>query len=237
MKSEYVQNMDPMLFQKRYVREEQPYSNNTRQDISTEFHGSEPMVRPCTGSNVAFSNDEISFLGTLLLDDSRFNISFPEPRNHHSMDFSAQIKENIEPKGEATVRKRRRNKRSTWTAEEDALLKREMTIRDNKRYYGMWKEIAASIGGKHTHKECHDRFTKNLDPKLNKGRWTIEEDQHFRSLLALPEMQTNIGDFKWPAIARKLKRCPKQVLIRLIQLVKRLLGPGTFSEQRRSSAC
>ena len=192
-----------------------------------EIENSEPIVDHSVSRDVSFSTDEISFLGTLLLDPSgeRRLAAHPlSPVSLHPVKSEHPIKKPQEiPQIEKTVKKskvkqnsqrpptKRKNKRSTWTPEEDKRLKEEVNLRSNRRYYGMWKEIALSIGGKHTHKECHDRYTKNLDPNLNKGRWKREEDEHLRRLLSLPEMKSSNGDYKWPAIARKLKRCPKQV--------------------------
>lgn len=262
--------MDPMSFQKtkdedRFLkacrkqqgswpsREKRGYSLNLNKRI--EIENSEPIVDHSVSRDVSFSTDEISFLGTLLLDPNgeRRNAVQPlSPLAHHVVKAEQPAKSEPAPSfameasksgkkhsGSTSQRAptKRKNKRSTWTPEEDKRLKEEVNLRANRRYYGMWKEIALSIGGKHTHKECHDRYTKNLDPNLNKGRWKREEDEHLRRLLSLPEMKSSNGEYKWPAIARRLKRCPKQVGLECIMMVVCIhktisfVGSRTFSKQ------
>lgn len=62
--------------------------------------------------------------------------------------------------------------KGSWTREED-----EMIIQFVKEYGTKnWTKLAASLPGR-IGKQCRERWKNNLDPDVNKGKWTQEEDQ------------------------------------------------------------
>lgn len=63
-----------------------------------------------------------------------------------------------------------------------------------------WSLIATSIRGR-TGKQCRERWLNHLDPAVNKGVWSAEEDR------VLVEAQARLGN-RWSQIARMLQgRC------------------------------
>jgi hypothetical protein len=57
-----------------------------------------------------------------------------------------------------------------WTGEEDAKLTEAVTEFGNE-----WVRVAALVPGR-TNNQCNCRWVKFLDPNINKGKWTLEED-------------------------------------------------------------
>ena len=80
-----------------------------------------------------------------------------------------------------------------WTKEEDDTLLRLMA--DNAKVGG-WCDIAAHIPGR-TPKQCRERWCLNLNPNINKGPWTPEEDK------MLMDYHARLGN-KWAEIASRL---------------------------------
>jgi len=87
----------------------------------------------------------------------------------------------------------RGNNKSSWSAEEDSLLKE--AIENNKSRN--WKQIAEVLHGR-THTQCLHRWQKVLDPQLVKGAWTKEEDE------LLTKLVRDLGPRNWSHIANKL---------------------------------
>ena len=59
-----------------------------------------------------------------------------------------------------------------WSTEEDNLLLNLMSISQPKN----WAEVALLVPGR-TAKQCRERWSLNLDPNINRGTWTQEEDE------------------------------------------------------------
>ena len=73
-----------------------------------------------------------------------------------------------------------------------------MILRNKVAEYGLkkWKEIATFLPGR-IGKQCRERWYNNVDPNLNKDKWTIAED------LQLMELHKIYGN-KWVQIQRHM---------------------------------
>ena len=83
-----------------------------------------------------------------------------------------------------------------WTKEEGLKLIQTVQKIEEQRgkiEYGFWAEIAKEIPGR-TAKQCRERWNIYLNPNLNKGPWTPEEDR------IIIETQKKIGN-QWTKIA------------------------------------
>lgn len=78
--------------------------------------------------------------------------------------------------------------KGNWTPEEDMILKKKVAEYGLKK----WKEIATFLPGR-IGKQCRERWYNNVDPNLNKEKWTIAED------LQLMELHKVYGN-KWVQI-------------------------------------
>ncbi|XP_056589835.1 v-myb avian myeloblastosis viral oncogene homolog-like 2a isoform X1 [Triplophysa dalaica] len=81
-----------------------------------------------------------------------------------------------------------------WTVQEDEILA-SLVGRFGK---DDWELIAGFLPGR-TAQNCKYRFTVVVDPELNKGSWTREEDEKLIKLVSL------YGDKNWSTIAKGLK--------------------------------
>ncbi len=80
--------------------------------------------------------------------------------------------------------------KGNWTPEEDMILKKKVAEYGLKK----WKEIATFLPGR-IGKQCRERWYNNVDPNLNKEKWTIAED------LQLMELHQQFGN-KWVQIQK-----------------------------------
>ncbi|CAD8204085.1 unnamed protein product [Paramecium pentaurelia] len=80
-----------------------------------------------------------------------------------------------------------------WTQEEDELLGKLVLGYGPKNWSQIAKHLPGRIG-----KQCRERFHNHLDPKINKERWTDEEDQ------TIIEAHKKLGN-RWSLIAGLLK--------------------------------
>ncbi|KAL4935592.1 hypothetical protein BDV06DRAFT_217317 [Aspergillus oleicola] len=69
--------------------------------------------------------------------------------------------------------------RRNWTAEEDAILKREVRRVQGEGDNISWHEIAAFLPGR-TNKDCRKRWYGTAAAKVKKGPWTEVEDERLR---------------------------------------------------------
>ena len=82
-----------------------------------------------------------------------------------------------------------------WTAEEDNVVVKMVTevgVRNVK-----WSVIAAAVNGR-LGKQVRERWYNHLDPTLNKGPWTAEEDAK------LVRLQKQLGN-RWVEIAKHME--------------------------------
>ncbi|KAJ4485570.1 hypothetical protein J3R30DRAFT_1376504 [Lentinula aciculospora] len=84
-------------------------------------------------------------------------------------------------------------KKSSWTAEEDALLVQLLAL-----YGRRWSFIARQIEGR-TDDACSKRYSEALDPTLKRDEWTSDEEAK------LLQLYNEIGG-KWKEIASQLQR-------------------------------
>ena len=84
------------------------------------------------------------------------------------------------------------SERRVWTPEEDVAIAALVAEHGTRS----WSVIAASCPTR-TGKQCRERWHNHLDPIINKGEWTEEED---KALLAAHESMGN----KWADIAKTL---------------------------------
>jgi len=95
-------------------------------------------------------------------------------------------------------------KKGQWSTEEDQLLlslatrEVESCLRAGKQPKVHWGYVKRSIPGR-TAKQCRERWVNNLNPEINRGEWTLEEDKLIICLYK--EMPS-----KWAAIAKHLNR-------------------------------
>ena len=82
--------------------------------------------------------------------------------------------------------------KGNWTPEEDMILKKKVAEYGLKK----WKEIATFLPGR-IGKQCRERWYNNVDPNLNKEKWTIAED------LQLMELHKQYGN-KWVQIQKMM---------------------------------
>eukprot|EP00924_Labyrinthula_sp_SR-Ha-C_P008047 snap_masked-scaffold_11-processed-gene-1.37-mRNA-1 protein AED:0.26 eAED:0.26 QI:0/-1/0/1/-1/1/1/0/366 len=81
--------------------------------------------------------------------------------------------------------------KGSWSAEEDKQMLAAVEI-----YKNDWKMIASQVKGR-TAKQCRDRFRLKLDPNINHGPWTPEEDE------LLLKLHEEVGR-QWTRIAKLL---------------------------------
>jgi len=82
--------------------------------------------------------------------------------------------------------------KGTWKPEEDALLLQVMV----EEMEGDWQAISRRIPGRNA-KQCKERWTLNLNPSINHGPWSAEEDA------TLVQLHSEIGG-KWSILAKRL---------------------------------
>lgn len=82
--------------------------------------------------------------------------------------------------------------RTPWTKEEDEQLKELVAVHGSKA----WKLISSMMPGRKS-KQCRERWTNVVDPKLNYAPWTEEEEQ----ILILAQQE--LGN-KWSQIEKRL---------------------------------
>ena len=79
-----------------------------------------------------------------------------------------------------------------WTPEEDGIVINLVKLHGTKK----WSHIARQLNGR-LGKQCRERWYNHLDPYINKGEWTVEEDN------ALLKAHAELGN-RWAEIAKFL---------------------------------
>ena len=83
------------------------------------------------------------------------------------------------------------HERRAWTAEEDNAIVKLVDEIGTKRWSIIAERLAAMrlAGTKRTGKQCRTRWLNHLDPTINKGPWTKEEER------TIYEAQKKLGMF------------------------------------------
>lgn len=79
-----------------------------------------------------------------------------------------------------------------WTPEEDKTVIELVKVHGTKK----WSQIARELNGR-LGKQCRERWYNHLDPSINKGEWTPDEDER------LLKAHHEIGN-RWAEIAKRL---------------------------------
>jgi hypothetical protein len=79
-----------------------------------------------------------------------------------------------------------------WTPEEDATVVRLVRVHGTKK----WSLIARQLNGR-LGKQCRERWYNHLDPSINKGEWTTDEDE------CLLQTHNELGN-RWAEITKRL---------------------------------
>lgn len=79
-----------------------------------------------------------------------------------------------------------------WTPEEDATVVHLVQQHGNKKWSFIARQLKGRLG-----KQCRERWYNHLNPDINKGEWTEQEDR------TLTDAHTKLGN-KWAEIARRL---------------------------------
>ncbi|KAH8092150.1 RNA polymerase II transcription regulator recruiting protein [Aureococcus anophagefferens] len=133
-----------------------------------------------------------------------------------------------------------------WTPAEDALLTKLVKEHGETFYFGYWKKIEKHLPG-HKSGQCRARWSEVLDPSINKGPLTEEEDRRWVGHLdpsinkgAWTEEEDRIikighakhGD-KWAKIGKLLKGRPEFMIM---NRWRDHLKPRPPRKRRRSQA-
>jgi hypothetical protein len=81
-----------------------------------------------------------------------------------------------------------------WTPEEDDRLCTAIEANGLNN----WQLIAALVGGGRTKAQCTQRWTRVLDPKIDKSNWSFEEEQQLINLVAMH------GSRSWSKISQDM---------------------------------
>jgi len=99
-----------------------------------------------------------------------------------------------------------------WTPKEDAKVVKYVKIHRNKKWAFITKQLEGRL-----EKRCRDCWRHHLNPDINKGKWSNEEDN------VLIQAHTELGNH-WVEIAKRLSgRTDGQVRSRWNQTLKRII--------------
>lgn len=119
-----------------------------------------------------------------------------------------------------------------WTPHEDDTLKQIMKEKGRGNH---WKEIAAELNARcnsqvYRHgKQCRERWINHLDPAINRGPWTDEED------LRMLKYFLSVGGKKWADISKLMRdRTENAVKNRWNSLYKKFLHELGYDQSTQS---
>jgi len=93
-----------------------------------------------------------------------------------------------------------KRKRCLWTAEEDAMLTKQVQRHGAKQWSNIAKLCCSRVASRRTGKQCRERWHNHLNPSIKKEEWSVAEDTIL--LEALSCGQVRLG--QWAEISKKL---------------------------------
>eukprot|EP00347_Sterkiella_histriomuscorum_P015833 403355515 len=105
--------------------------------------------------------------------------------------------------------------KSQWTKRQDQALLQIVEHEGAKEWSKIAEALNVIVGSQRNGKQCRERWNNTLNPQINKGKWTVQED------LVLLEKQKLLGN-KWAEISNYLNhRTENQIKNRFNCLIRR----------------